>query len=224
MRAYDSRDFQPFLVEQQETVSKTWISQVGLSLPVDIAICIGVLDADDDGLARCSPDTPSCFASGAVKVMDTPEQPLFNRVHFLLFYFKRTNWLTSFQVNGEQLSSVGETVLQEGSANDSRGVVTLALENSKSFGRVIVNSPPLTLQADVVLPKKEWQIPQADWGMYSHISLNFVSVQLTPDASGILGITQADDFSFENVRFYLLFIFIVLPDLKRGRRGKKDRE
>lgn len=101
------------------------------------------------------------------------------------------------QVNGERISSVGEVVLQDGSADDSRAPVTLELKNRKSFGRVIANGPHFTLYMDVVLPKKEWKISRAEYGIYSHINLDFASVQLTPEATGILGITQADDFTFE---------------------------
>lgn len=109
-----------------------------------------------------------------------------------------TFFLPRVQVNGEQVSNVGQVVLQDGMTNDL-GTVTLCLENRKSFGRVVVSSPHLTLQVDVVLPKKEWQIPEADYGTYSHINLSFISVELDSEASGILGATQAQDFEFKNV-------------------------
>ena len=98
------------------------------------------------------------------------------------------------QVNGERVSRVGEILVPLGSE-----LVSIVPKNSKSFGRVTIDSAPIiTLQVDVVLPKKEWKIAQADHGMYSHINLKFLAIQLTPSASGILGATQADNFTFQN--------------------------
>ena len=81
---------------------------------------------------------------------------------------------------------------------DDSGTVSIAMKNSKSFGRITIESTPISLQVDVVLPKKEWKIPEADYGTYSHINLKFVAVHLTPEATGILGATQAEDFVFNN--------------------------
>ena len=67
-KSYSWRDSERFGVERADADSKTWISEVGLGLPIDIAIYIGVLDADGDAVIRCPSDVPSCFASGVVKV------------------------------------------------------------------------------------------------------------------------------------------------------------
>ena len=101
-------------------------------------------------------------------------------------------------MNEEDVSRVGKLILQDDSSDGSESV-SVVLENHKSFGRVLINSAPITLQVDTVLPKKEWKIAEADYGTYSHINLKFVSVHLTSEATGILGATQAEDFVFNNV-------------------------
>ena len=78
-------------------------------------------------------------------------------------------------------------------ADPADAVITL--ENRKSFGRVVVTSAFVTLQVDIVMPKKEWKIPEADYGTYSHINLSFISIELTVDASGILGCTKSQEFT-----------------------------
>ena len=97
-------------------------------------------------------------------------------------------------MNEDHISRVGKVILQ-----GDTGAVSIALENRKSFGRVMIDSAAITLQVDVVLPEKEREIPEADFGPYSHVDLKFVAVHLTPEVTDILGATQTENFVVENV-------------------------
>ena len=113
-----------------------------------------------------------------------------------------------FQVNELDVSRVGTFTLQDYAASDAEAV-SIMLQNRKSFGRVTVESDFITLHIDVVLPKKEWKIAEADFGTFSHINLNFVSIKLSSTASGILGDTQLEDFAFKPVsHMYTIFCII----------------
>ena len=67
-KAYSWAGIERFILESEDAGTKTWISEIGLSLPADIAVYVGVLDADSDAIAMCPSVVPSCFASGVVKV------------------------------------------------------------------------------------------------------------------------------------------------------------
>ena len=109
-------------------------------------------------------------------------------------------------MNGLHLSHIGDLVVDSSAAagssaaaDSSAAAVSLSMKNHKMFGRVMISCPLLTLQVDTVLPKKEWKIDAAEAGMYSHVNLEFVSIDLSQDATGILGGTQKKEFTIKEV-------------------------
>ena len=98
---------------------------------------------------------------------------------------------TRLQVNGVPMYRVGRVELSP--------VVTLELVLSKTFGRVHFDAPLITLDIDVVQPKAFWNVPKADVEKYSHINFKVTRIELSPEATGLLGQTAQPQANLANM-------------------------
>ena len=110
------------------------------------------------------------------------------------------------QVNGVPMYRVGRVELSP--------VVVLELALSKTFGRVHFDAPLITVDIDVVQPKAFWNVPKADVEKYSHINFKVVRIELSPDATGLLGQTARPTADLSNME-------VCMIDDRIGRGGEK---
>lgn len=77
--------------------------------------------------------------------------------------------------------------------------VNLELTLSKTFGRIYFNAPLITVEIDVVQPKALWNVPKSDVEKYSHINFKVVRIELSPEATGLLGQTAQPTADLSNM-------------------------